>query len=230
MNKEEYNTIKENKSVYAGIHLFLTTKCNLKCPNCSAGIHKFHKETFTSIEDIKRMAPFFQNLEHLYLTGGEPTLHPDFFLISANIRDWYKPKKLLLWTNGYVSYNKILAFKYYDTIHVTQYDENSYEGSPNNKEQIEKVLRVFYNNRLFEERNTKILVGDVAHFDMKHNKGGNPCERINYGLYPVIHGRVYPCCVAPGVGTTKSVPVNERWLENITKTDVPCENCVFGEE
>jgi len=65
-------------------HLRLLESCNLKCRSCYARNHDrtqvmdFH--LFKDIlETIKRLPRNRQNMSVIYLSGGEPLLHPEFF-------------------------------------------------------------------------------------------------------------------------------------------------------
>jgi len=71
----------------------ITNQCNLKCPVCYADSGK---EEYLSLDSVDRILDFFVESEDgdaeiLQISGGEPTLHPDFFEIidlamSKNIR------------------------------------------------------------------------------------------------------------------------------------------------
>ena len=65
-------------------HLRLLEKCNLKCTSCYAKEHdkvqimdfKLFKDILNEIKKITRSR---QDKSVIYLSGGEPLLHPDFF-------------------------------------------------------------------------------------------------------------------------------------------------------
>lgn len=80
----------------------LTDRCNLTCPTCYAGSSPTHGRHRT-LEEVKRMLDSVVLNEGepdvVQLSGGEPTLHPDFF----EIMDYAKTlpiKHLMLNTNG----------------------------------------------------------------------------------------------------------------------------------
>ncbi len=86
----------------------VTTKCNCKCIMC--GMHRKHPESINCEEAFKIIDFLTQNrFLILYLTGGEPTLHPDIIKILK-----YSSKKGLITsmtTNGTISHNLLLACK-----------------------------------------------------------------------------------------------------------------------
>ena len=80
----------------------LTDNCNLRCPTCYAASGP-ERKTHRSLAQIQRMLDRAVANEGrpavLQLSGGEPTLHPQFFDILALVRE--RPiEHLLLNTNG----------------------------------------------------------------------------------------------------------------------------------
>lgn len=73
----------------------ITTRCNMRCPHCcfdctSEGID-------LSLEDFKKIISIL-NPYGVLLTGGEPTIHPNFWEIFWYLRDNYVD--VLVTTNG----------------------------------------------------------------------------------------------------------------------------------
>lgn len=68
----------------------------------------------------------------LQVTGGEPTLHPDFHVISTIFKRKYKPQSLVLATNGAKVLSNLSTLNLYDEVHLTYYDQRSYENAPSN--------------------------------------------------------------------------------------------------
>lgn len=83
----------------AFLFLELTPACNNRCPGCSNVFTTRRVEAPLSgsqwLEIIERIQP---NVQWLKLTGGEPTLHPDFEKIVAYLNRCNLPFRLL--TNG----------------------------------------------------------------------------------------------------------------------------------
>jgi 7,8-dihydro-6-hydroxymethylpterin dimethyltransferase len=80
----------------------ITDRCNLTCPTCYAGSGPNHGRHRT-LDEVKRMLDVVVSNEHepdvIQLSGGEPTLHPQFF----EILDYAKSlpiKHLMVNTNG----------------------------------------------------------------------------------------------------------------------------------
>jgi tetraether lipid synthase len=80
----------------------LTDACNLRCPICYAASGP-DRQTFRSLEQIEAMLDAIVDNEGepdvVQLSGGEPTLHPDFFAVVDAARR--RPiKHLMVNTNG----------------------------------------------------------------------------------------------------------------------------------
>lgn len=76
--------------------------CNLTCPVCYAGSGQ-HRTEFRSLEQIQAMLDcVVRNEKHpdvVQISGGEPTLHPDFFRVLAMCKE--RPiRHLMVNTNG----------------------------------------------------------------------------------------------------------------------------------
>ncbi len=81
----------------------VTDHCNLKCPICYASSGPERKEDYRTLEHIIQMldAVVENELEPdvIQISGGEPTLHPDFFAILDAVKE--RPvQHLMVNTNG----------------------------------------------------------------------------------------------------------------------------------
>ncbi len=81
----------------------VTDHCNLKCPICYADSGPERKEDYRSLDHIIQMldAVVENELEPdvIQISGGEPTLHPDFFAILDAVKE--RPiRHLMVNTNG----------------------------------------------------------------------------------------------------------------------------------
>ena len=79
--------------------------CNLTCPICYAGSGQ-HRTEFRSLEQIEAMLDCVVRNEKepdvVQISGGEPTLHPDFFRVLEMCKE--RPiRHLMVNTNGIAS-------------------------------------------------------------------------------------------------------------------------------
>jgi MoaA/NifB/PqqE/SkfB family radical SAM enzyme len=89
--------------------LELTTCCNLKCKHCFYQNSKdFNLNNFLKKEDAFILIDKFKNnkINKLVLTGGEPTIHPEFIEIAKYAKN--KIKKVTICTNGVIKNKKLI--------------------------------------------------------------------------------------------------------------------------
>ncbi len=82
---------------------YVTMQCNLNCTYCEDfGSRRNHLVTSApSLEDAKRiLAVIRTGVDRLWLTGGEPLLHPQILDLLAYARDDLKFREVSLITNG----------------------------------------------------------------------------------------------------------------------------------
>lgn len=84
----------------------IVSSCNLSCPTCYADspLGAGHKVAAVPLDDLKRRIQGVVDrkggIEILQLSGGEPTLHPQFFELLRWLQDHPKIDCVLLNTNG----------------------------------------------------------------------------------------------------------------------------------
>lgn len=72
--------------------------CNLKCKHCFLDCHHdIKKKNFLSLEKIKSTFKNIKHLEMIYLTGGEPFVHPNIIEI---IQEALKISNVRIFSNG----------------------------------------------------------------------------------------------------------------------------------
>lgn len=97
------------------LRLSLTDVCNFKCTYCLPdGYKKSDCESFLNQDEVLRLVTAFAELGawKIRLTGGEPTVRPDFIEITQKIASIPGIKKLAFTTNGYKLPQR--AQSYYD--------------------------------------------------------------------------------------------------------------------
>ena len=84
----------------------IVNSCNLSCPTCYADspVGTGQKVDAVPLDDLKRRIQGVVDrkggIEILQLSGGEPTLHPQFLSCSAGCSDHPRIEYVLLNTNG----------------------------------------------------------------------------------------------------------------------------------
>jgi len=103
--------------------LEITSVCNNHCPGCSNIYARNRQETsLLSAQDWRDvLKPFISEAVQIRLTGGEPTLHPDFFEVFDYVRShkarvtiftngrWVDPKTLVEYIKGKNNFSGLLV-------------------------------------------------------------------------------------------------------------------------
>ncbi len=208
---EALDYLKSPRRIRA-LNLTVTTFCHLKCIECAVGIPRIQYPEHYSIEYIRRAGTSFHGIEHVTITGGEPTMHPDFHLFAPRLREWFGCKSLALETNGFrIAEHKDLL-PLFDDVLLSHY--------PQNDQAAEFLAKLGFGSR---------PEGPTLHVTTSR-RAGHPriCKRANFVMY--AYGRVYPCACIPSGFEGLGIPLTPQWREAITRVPLPCKDCWFAEE
>lgn len=105
MRETGFSEITKERMLYKGedpwyVEIALTGKCNFNCSYCNRFKCEVDKKELFSYFDT------FNNCRHIQLTGGEPTLHPNFDEIVSVCKN--KAMRVGLSTNGTAGINRYL--------------------------------------------------------------------------------------------------------------------------
>jgi len=207
----------------SSINYVITTSCNRMCPDCCINIqHKQRK--YVDWHYLTESAKYFKGINRIHITGGEPTIHPNFKDFVPHLREVFGCKLLTLETNGFGVRSYPEIFTYFDIIYMSHYTKNSYLGSSDNGEDIE-YLKNYINKTPCK---TTIVVGDIVHTSRDVRNNGIICERGLSETAQYEDGLLYPCCTTSGVEGCLGIPLTQRWKEEILKVSLPCKNCWFA--
>lgn len=145
------------KSVFSNtkLHLHVTNQCNMRCPHCYMKSGKSHDDEL-STDEIKSLCDQFYHADgtDVFLTGGEPTVRPDFFELVEYISRL--GMKVSIYSNG-LFWNekrvKRLAAQNVDCIQISidGYDEwsNSIVRGKNAFERALNAVALFVKYHIF---------------------------------------------------------------------------------
>lgn len=168
-------------------------------------------------------AKYFYGVETIDITGGEPSIHPELPEWSPKLKALFGCDKLTMDTNGTMFKKRPEMFAHYDKVYVTHYTEETYEGCKDNIENI-NYLREYYADR----PDLLHVSGEMKHVD-RSRRGTGTCFRGSSGTVHYCDGRLYPCCVAPGLDTKVSIELTGNWKEEILNTAPPCYDCFLAD-
>lgn len=186
-----------------------TTRCNLQCSHCY--LDRVGRDLDLAV--LERAIEYGHLLGDAFLglTGGEPTLHPEFAELAATVRLARGHRRLLLATNGARLVEHAAATAAFDVVGLSLFDAAG-------AERVQAFHAVCPPGVAFTMR-------PVTH--RRTAEGRQPCGR-HYRSAAVMDGLIYPCCVACGIAGAEGTPLTPGWEARLLGLRPPCERCVFG--
>jgi hypothetical protein len=210
------------------IEFLITDYCNLDCKFCSQPTPV--GKTMISYERLKEISEVFSDytFSSCKITGGEPTLHPEFDLISNNIRKLFSAGWYDFATNGAQLQKHLEPAKNYDHIALSLY--------PGKNDDIFNLIKSDTSLPGYDllDRDGELSFCDIFE---KYPEEYNKTDYCIYGKSIVIyHNRVTTCarcignCVQYGFKYEDySAPIDENWVENLnnirSKMKPLCDAC-----
>lgn len=200
------------------VNLELTTQCNLRCPDCAAGVGLGRKLQHHPMEYFIEAGKWLHGIPTVVVIGGEPTAHPKFAEIVPRLRELFGCREMILWTNGYrVAKYADLIKRTFDKVYASIYDTES--GHAWNKK----------SNRAAVELIAPDAIAAAPHVTWTSRGGGGICERGVHGPITYADGKIYGCCVAMAISSGIGVTPGPSWREEVLRTPLPCADCCFSQ-
>lgn len=171
---EIYWKIKNKLNRNISAHIFLTLQCNLNCQYCVNQANpkesKIKKYIFSPGE--KWVSAINRMKKSVILTGGEPTLHPDFIKIVNNIN---KKIPIIIYTN--FCWKKEFLNKFIKELRRPVKIFGSYHPSGGKPEKVLEVISTLKQKGLFDgmihsvgtKQQKEFLENTARSFFKKHN-------------------------------------------------------------
>lgn len=201
----------------------------MQCPDCCIGVpwKPKHEKEFHSWEYFEHAAKFLRGIERVNCTGGEPSVHNRFQEFIPKLKALFGAQQLTIETNGFGFTRFPETYRHFDGIYCSHYTARSFEGCPDNTDKIAFIRKYFEDNP--GDRRPEFTVGEIDFVPRSH-AGKNPCHRAFGGTVAYADGRLYPCCVGPGLPTKHGIPLTENWRTEIVQAFMPCNGCFFAED
>lgn len=184
------------------------TACNLKCKHCYLGCHpKYTSKSFLPIDKVKSAleATKKEDIKAIYITGGEPLLHPEFNNI---LRLCLKRAHTTVLTNGTMLNDKKVRFlrqleDNYDYELIFRVSLDHYDEIKNDRIRarghfrkaitgIQNLLKYEFNPIMsivnYENMDEELL---KENFEQVFDEIGFETEDINYKIIPCIKSGNY---------------------------------------
>ena len=195
----------------------LTTHCNRRCPECCAGIGINRALEHHDWAYFERAAKVLYGIERVNLTGGEPTAHPQFADFVPRFRELFGCEKLTMSTNGYRVLEHIaLIARDFDAVDYSDYGDNH------------AALRLLRDSAMPVRIYAAGLLG--VNFQQRSTRGAGSCFRAcaESGTVAYADGKLYGCCVAPGISGAVGIDPVANWRDVIEAAPLPCSDCWFA--
>lgn len=91
------------KRILSQIEFHIVDHCNLNCAHCdhfTPVAPEWYADINKILSDFKQLAKIYDNIEHIYVLGGEPLLHPNLLDIFKPLRELFPDSEIALITNG----------------------------------------------------------------------------------------------------------------------------------
>mgnify|MGYP001214112868 CR=1 FL=1 len=228
--KYYYRTIIQKKKLYRNptyLEIAITDFCNLTCSLCSQATPLQNDKKTMSFNEIERISKFFKPYEfdRIKISGGEPTLHPEFAKISRHLNNLFPAEKYILATNGKKLKKYINDVDIYDVIDLTNY--------PGLNDKTYQELLEFDLPYVNQSKEEYTELDDVNLKNNTHKK--NIYKSCSFTFTKkIVQSRIYACCISFGQSIRQnfdrnqvSVPIDKNWRENIRKLELEshCRNC-----
>jgi organic radical activating enzyme len=215
------------------LEIAITDYCNLRCELCSQGTPLQKNKKVLSFVDLERYGRLFAAGEiwSVKLSGGEPTLHPEFRRICEKIRELFPARHYNLATNG------ARLEEYIDVLGVfTQVQVSLYPGA--NDATVKRIQALNVPNVVCM---TKYKDGELVDVNLERNLQKRQIYKhcIFTQIKKIVQDRIYPCCVIFGLALRRGwdpremgVLLDEHWRENLSRVDIEerCRHCFMDVE
>ena len=211
----------------------ITRECNRHCPECMARSRpdmSLRERGPVSVDELKWVGRTLGPIGRIEITGGEPSLHPDFVWISEHIHELFQCPDIMLLTNGFLFQNPEMLplLLNYDRVYVTHYTPTfalRYAQPPNTQvvHAIKKFLRDHPKTAFWEQSMSSHSPKDATPV-VPPSCFYYTCDSIAYH-----RGQLYGCCTAWQLDHRgRGILLTTDWRNHLNRIDLPCETCFLS--
>jgi len=219
-----YRQVRKENSVDQ-IYLNITTKCTLRCRDCTLFIPYVKNPCiYNSADIIEDLINVLNCLEHVRVVnfyGGEPLIHPDLAKMIRQLSTERRIDRISVITNGTIvpSDELLTAMKNESRIRVRISD---YGALSSKKEEIIRLLEANHidyevTNYQYWDENSRIEPCNDSEEQLKEKF--YQCSFCNY--LSIIDRKAYICHAASAVNTIGALPPTEDNYVDLVKYPLP---------
>ena len=222
--KKSYEAyFNEEKTYMRSLDVMITTKCSLKCKNCSNLMQYYVDAKNTDCENIltsiKTLSQNVDDISEFRLIGGEPLMNKDWANIANGILEQNNNRKIFIYTNGTIAPkdDQLQTFKGKNvTFIITSYGKLS-----RNLEQLtQKLINhniAYYSN----PADNWIDCSSIRHHKRKVSDLEEVFKQccVKY-IYTLLHGKLYRCPFIANADNLNAIPDNPaNYVDLFSKKD-----------
>ncbi len=213
----------EDKTYMRSLDVMVTTKCSLKCRNCSNLMQYYTDAKNTDHEDIlKALDTLYQNIDYISefrVIGGEPLMNKGWADVVNGISKNNPEAKIFIYTNGTIAPRdeQLESFDKNNVIFtITDYGKLS--------RSIEKMIEKLDHYKITYNRSPPENWVDCSRIH-QHNRSASKLKEVfkeccSTQLYTLLNGRLYTCPFIANAYTLKAVPNNKAdYIELLNETE-----------
>lgn len=212
----------------SGLVLAATTACNRQCPFCALRIPTLPVQHMC-LEEVYRIGPLMGKIDVLAVSGGEPTLHPQFEEFTRAVRQAFDFGVLNLATNGARLLEYRSGWHLYDNIGISLYPKHEcYHEIASNEALVEQIKAECEPVRhdWLKVRGAQTML--AIYGPIIHGTTPWPSRRTchkNHTTALILNGLIYPCCAYPE--SAEGVAITPGWRERWEQLIPACGACLL---
>lgn len=202
----------------------MTDKCNLCCVDCCCNVPQQCNRWEADLPYLANAAEHMRGkIDWVQMTGGEPLMNSKIDQLVPVMRDLFQIRRLTMETNGFLVDRHPGVVDCLDDFYVTHYDARVFRYSVDKGVDNTLILE-----RLRERYGHKCNIVHPMHIPRSKSPTGVVCGRGTSNVASYWQGKVYPCCVAPGIHGSLTTELSSGWEDRVRDLPPPCHKCWFS--
>lgn len=219
--KSHEHYFNESKTYMRSLDVMITTKCSLKCRNCSNLMQYYQDPKNTSLEEIiAALNVLNKNVDYISefrVIGGEPLMNRDWAKVVNSISEHNDEAKIFIYTNGTIppKEDQLKSFQGKNVnFTITDYGKLS--------KNIDNMINGLEKYSISYDRQPASDWIDCS--NIKHHKRSSAELKevfkqccVKY-IYTLLHGKLYRCPFIANAANLNAIPDNPSNYVNLVSS------------